>query len=359
MQRLEGIGLLRELCCIPGPTGSEERVAALIRQQLSDLTGVDIYSDRVGNLTVRYAGGGEDYNDTSPARVMVSAHMDEVGMMINEITDEGYLRFANLGGIDPRVLCGRHVTVMGKSGDIPGVIASKAIHHQTPDERRQATPVDKMYISIGASSREEAEKYVSVGDSATFDSDFICFGNGKIKGKAIDDRLGCSVMIETLRHLVSENKKLPYDVYFCFTVREEIGLSGAQTTAQRLEPDTALVLESTAVADIAGVAANSRVAVQGEGGAISLADRSTLYDRRLLELAMSTAAASGIKAQIKRLVSGGNDAGHIHKSGKGVRALAISCPTRYIHSASCVADMADYEAILKLVCALIDGGRLA
>lgn len=354
MQRLEGIELLKALCCVPGPTGSEERVLDFIREQLADIEGVEISCDRVGNMTVRLPGCGKD----ECSSVMVSAHMDEVGMIIKEITDEGYLKFANLGGIDPRVLCGRHVTVMGRDGDLPGVIASKAIHHQTPEERRAVTTVDKMYISIGAESREDAEKYVSVGDSATFDSDFIRFGRGKLKGKAIDDRLGCAVIIETLRRLVDEGKKLPYDVYFCFTAREEIGLSGAQTTAQRLCPDVAIVLESTAVADIAGVADNSRVAVQGGGGAISLADRSTLYDRELVRLALDTAAAQGIPAQVKRLVSGGNDAGHIHKSGKGVRALAISCPTRYIHSASCVADEADYEAIRELVLALLCGGQL-
>lgn len=356
MQRLEGIDLLRALCLVPGPTGAEERVAELIREQLSDLDGVEVRCDRVGNLTALYPA--HTAGDGRAPRVMVSAHMDEVGMIINDITDEGYLKFSNLGGIDPRVLCGRHVTVMGKNGDLPGVIASKAIHHQSAEERRQVTTVDKMYISIGAASREDAEKYVGLGDSATFDSDFIRFGKGKIKSKAIDDRLGCAVMIELARELADGGAQLPYDVYFCFTTREEIGLSGAQTTAQRLCPDVAIVLESTAVADIAGVAPNSRVATQGEGGAISLADRSTLYDRALVNYALKCARDNGIPAQIKRLVSGGNDAGHIHKSGKGVRSLAISCPTRYIHSASCVADEADCEAIRKLVSVLLREGKL-
>lgn len=353
MQRLEGLDLLRELCLMPGPTGAEERVAAFILEQLEGLAGIEIYRDRVGNVSVLYPAKAGGARIDGASRIMISAHMDEVGMIINDITDEGYLKFANLGGIDPRVLCGRHVTVMGKNGDLPGVIASKAIHHQTADERKQVTTVDKMYISIGATSREDAEKYVAIGDSATFDSDFIRFGKGKIKSKAIDDRLGCAVMIEVLRGLCEDNAELPYDVYFCFTTREEIGLSGAQTTAQRLCPDIAIVLESTAVADIAGVAPNSRVATQGEGGAISLADRSTLYDRALVDHALKCAHDNGIPVQVKRLVSGGNDAGHIHKSGKGVRALAISCPTRYIHSASCVADEADCEAIKKLVSLLI------
>ena len=352
MERFEGIELLRYLCLIPGPTGSEERVAQAIEEQLSDIEGIEMHTDKGGNLIVRYSCGIEN-----ATRVMVSAHMDEVGMMINEITDDGYLKFACLGGIDPRVLCGRHVTIMGEAGDIPGVIASKAIHHQTADERRTATTVDKMYINIGAANKEEAQKHVAVGDSGTFVSDFYTLGSeGKtLCCKAIDDRLGCAVIIEVLRRLAENKVQLPFDVYFCFTTREEIGLSGAQTAAQSISPEISIVLESTAVADIAGVGETSKVAKLGEGGAISLADRSTIYNRDLVDYAMELSKAQGIKAQIKKYVSGGNDAGHIHKSGSGVRSIAISAPTRYLHSASCVAHADDYEAIGQLVYAMLCG----
>lgn len=352
MERFEGIELLRHLCLISGPTGSEERVAEAIKEQLSDIEGIEMRSDKGGNLIVLYPCGIEN-----ATRVMVSAHMDEVGMMINEITDDGYLKFSCLGGIDPRVLCGRHVTIMGEAGDIPGVIASKAIHHQTADERRTATTVDKMYINIGAADKEEAQKHVAVGDSGIFVSDFYTLGSeGKtLCCKAIDDRLGCAVMIEVLRRLSAGKVQLPFDVYFCFTTREEIGLSGAQTAAQSIAPEISIVLESTAVADIAGVGETSKVAKLGEGGAISLADRSTIYNRELVDYAMELSKAHGIKAQIKKLVSGGNDAGHIHKSGAGVRAIAISAPTRYLHSATCVAHADDYEAIGQLVYAMLCG----
>jgi len=352
MERFEGIELLRHLCLIPGPTGSEERVAEAIKEQLSDIEGIEIRSDKGGNLIVLYPCGIEN-----ATRVMVSAHMDEVGMMINEITEDGYLKFACLGGIDPRVLCGRRVTIMGEAGDIPGVIASKAIHHQTADERRTATTVDKMYINIGTADKEEAQKHVAIGDSGTFVSDFYTLGSeGKtLCCKAIDDRLGCAVMIEVLRRLSAGKIQLPFDVYFCFTTREEIGLSGAQTAAQSIAPEISIVLESTAVADIAGVGETSKVAKLGEGGAISLADRSTIYNRGLVDYAMELSKTHGIKAQIKKLVSGGNDAGHIHKSGAGVRAIAISAPTRYLHSATCVAHADDYEAIGQLVYAMLCG----
>lgn len=353
MKKLEGIELLKYLCDISGPTGSEERVADAVREQLGDIEGLQIKYDKGGNLIVRYACGIENAKT-----VMVSAHMDEVGMMVNDITEDGYIKFACLGGIDPRVLCGRGVTLMGENGDISGVIASKAIHHQTADERRTATTADKMYINIGAANKEEALKHVAIGDSGTFRAEFYEFGNSQLCGKALDDRLGCAAMIEVLRRLAADGIKLAYDVCFCFTTREEIGLSGAQTAAQSIAPAAAIVLETTAVADIAGVSENSRVSKLGEGGTISLADRSTIYDRRLVDLAMSTAKEQSIKAQIKKYVSGGNDAGHIHKSGVGVHALAISAPTRYLHSASCVASAEDYESIKQLVYALLCGGKM-
>ena len=280
--------------------------------------------------------------------------------MVREIDDKGYIKFVNLGGIDPRVLCGRHVTLGDEDRRVSGVIASKAIHHQKPDERLVSTPIDKMYIDIGATSREEAEQYVSVGDFGTFDSDFEIFGEGGrlMKGKAIDDRLGCTVMIEVMRAIKDRKIRPSHDLYFAFTVREEVGLSGAEVTANRIAPDFAIVLESTAIADIADVAPRSRVAEVGEGGVISLLDRSTIYDRAFVDFAMETAEREGIPAQIKRYVSGGNDAGHIHKSGKGVRALAISAATRYLHSASCVAAVRDFESIRALVLALVADWRL-
>jgi endoglucanase len=247
------------------------------------------------------------------------------------------------------------VIFRGENGDVEGVIASKAIHHQTADERKKATKIADMYVDIGAASREDAQKYLERGDFGVFDSDFVIFGeNGKlVKSKAIDDRLGCAVMIELLRRLKDEGKKLPFDLVCAFTVREEIGRSGAQVAAQRLRPDYAIVLESTAIADLPDVKANSRVAEVGKGGVISLVDRSTIYDRELVDGLLAVAKNNGIAAQIKKYVSGGNDAAHIHKSGSGVRTLAVSAATRYLHSASCVASIEDYESIKSLIYAFL------
>lgn len=343
--QLNGIELLRALCLEFGPTGCEHNVAAMIEAQLGDIC--EIRRDRMDNVLAHLPGSGP--------RIMISAHMDEVGMMITAIDDQGYLRFTNVGGIDSRVLCGRRVQVGTAEHRIPGVIGAKAIHLQSADERTQTTPVDRLYIDIGASSREEAEKYVDIGDFATFDSDFVRFGQDDrlMRCKAIDDRLGCAVMIETLRALVARGGERPYDLWCSFSVREEIGKSGAKVAAYAIKPTYAIVLESTAIADLPDVPANARVGEVGKGGALSIADRSTIYDPAMLEFAMSCAREADIPCQLKRYISGGNDAGHIHKTGDGVRCLAISAPTRYLHSGSCVAAVADYEHIREMVLAML------
>ena len=356
MTKYSGIELLRKLCEINAPTGCEDRVAEFVKEQTEGLC--EYLPDRIGNLICLVKGSGEGYNAEKPVKLMVSAHMDEVGFMIKSIDGEGYIKFQLDGGIDSKVLSGRSVVLFSDEHTVKGVIASKAIHSLSPAERKEALDADKLYIDIGAKSEDEVKELVNVGDYGTFDSDFVLFGENDrmMKAKAIDDRLGCSVMIEIMRELES-GKTLPYDVYFAFTTREEIGNSGALCAAQAIAPDYSIVLESTAIADIAGVPENSRVAKVGDGGAISLMDRSTIYDRGFVDLALELAKKNEIKAQIKKYVSGGNDAGHIHKSLGGVKTLAISAPTRYLHSACCVAAVEDYFSIKALVSAILEEGR--
>lgn len=356
---LEGKELFKKLCLTFGPSGDEDAVSDEICAQLQN-TSAEVWRDRRGDVFAVRCGSGEGYNEAAPRRVMLSAHMDEVGFMVKYIEDDGYLRFSCVGGIDERVLCGRHVVLSGKNGMLPGVIASKAIHHQTREEMKTSTKVKDMYIDIGAVSRADAEKYVEIGTWGTFDSAYVEFGeeNRFVKSKAIDDRLGCFVILETLRRLDREKIALPFDVIGAFTTCEEIGKSGALLAAQRFEPDCAVVLEATAIADLPDVKPSSRVSAVGEGGTVSLLDRSTIYDRGLVDLALQTAKEKNIPVQIKKYVSGGNDAGHIHKAGRGCRVLAISNPTRYIHSAACVAAFSDIDAIRELVFAVLCGMKI-
>ncbi len=343
MSKKADISLIKELSLAFGPTGVENEVADIIKEKISDLAD-SVKLDRMGNLIARMTFG------KGSKKLMVSAHMDEVGFMVTEICEDGYLRFDTVGGISGSVLAGRRVTLFGKEGKVNGLIASKAIHHKSKEEREKVLSAEKLYIDIGASSKEEAERYVEIGSESTFDSEFVLFGtdNRRVKSKALDDRMGCAAMIEVIGSLAKERPSVDLDVYFCFTVREEIGLSGALTAANTISPDFALVLETTAIGDIADASPEARVADVGGGGVLSLMDRSTIYDRKFVEFLLNTAKKNDIKAQIKRYVSGGNDAGSIHKTGVGVRTAALSVPTRYLHSPACVASLDDYEALRDL-----------
>lgn len=353
-----GINLIRELSLAFGPSGCEDAVRALITEQIRGEC--DSYTvDKAGNLIAVVKGQGPDYDERNPRRLMLSAHMDEVGFMVTAITEEGYLKFATVGGIDPRVLCGRHVLVGDDKHQIHGVIASKAIHLQTPEERAKTTPIKNMYIDIGAKDAEDAKKYVSVGDYAVFDSEFVIFGKDqtRMKGKALDDRAGCAVLIEVMRELRRAACHMPFDVYFAFTTCEEVGISGANVAAFGIAPDTAIILEATAVNDLPGAGRNF-VSKQGEGGTLSLCDRGTVYDMGFIDYARQTAEQNGLKCQIKQAFTGGTDAAHIQRSLTGVRVLGLSLPTRYIHSASNVALCEDFEQTRKLVAAMIRNWKL-
>lgn len=343
---------LRTLSDLFGPTGCEDAVADWIEARLPSICD-DFCRDRMGNVIALIRLGNAEASRRR--RVMISAHMDEVGVMITEICEDGLLRFDTVGGIHESVLEGRRVTVGDETRRVNGLIMSKAIHHKKKEDRNKPTPISKMYIDIGAKSREEAEQFVSVGSFGAFDSEFYSFGKdqGFIKAKALDDRMGCSVMLDVMASLYGKRPEADLDLYFCFTVREEIGLSGAGTAAHKIAPELAIVLESTAVGDLPDTEYNRRVASLGEGGVLSVMDRSTVYDRAFLNFALQTAEQQEIPVQIKRYVSGGNDAGSIHKRGEGVRTLALSVPTRYLHSPSCVVAIEDYRSVRRLTEAML------
>lgn len=340
------VELLRELSLLFGPSGYESDVRDFIKSKVADKAD-EMTVDKLGNLICKMRfGGGNDRK-----KIMISAHMDEVGFMIDEIRSDGVAGFGCVGGIDASVLSGRKVYVKTEDELLRGVIGSLAIHHKKKEDREKAPRTEKMYIDLGFDSKEDAEAKISIGDFGTFDSEFYRFGKDgcMIKGKALDDRMGCAAMIEIMEELSQSRPNVDADVYFCFTVREEIGYSGAAAVATRIAPDIAFVLESTAIGDIPETEPHRRVADVGEGAVISVADRATIYDRDTVERVMALAKERGVKAQKKRYVSGGNDAGHIHKAIGGVRVLAISVPTRYLHSPSCVANLDDYASVRDLV----------
>lgn len=330
---------LEALCQLPGVSGREQAVREYIIDQIRELAD-EIIVDPTGSVIALKKGarsGGK--------RLMVSAHMDEVGLIVTRVCDDGMLRFANVGGIDPRVLCGRTVLVGDKR--IPGVIGVVPVHLSSGEEKSRVPKIENMTIDIGASSGEEARAHVRPGDVCVFDTAFEQFGDGLIKAKAIDDRAGCAIMIELMK------QEFPGDVYFTFVTMEEVGLRGSTCAAFTVAPDMAIVLESTTAADIAGVSKDAQVCRVRQGAVISFMDRSTIYDRELFELALSTGKEKGIAVQVKEAVAGGNDAGAIHKSRGGVRTLAISLPCRYLHAPASVIAKSDFEASYELAYELI------
>ena len=352
MTDIKGLGtleLIEALCLEFGPSGCEDRVRELIRAR-AELSADSTSVDRLGNLICKMSFG------EPRRRIMICAHMDEVGFMIDGIHSDGMLSFGCIGGISPSVMAGRKVFVGNEDKIISGVICSKAIHHKEKDERKKAVSPDKLFIDIGCTTKEEAEKLVSIGDVGTFDSEFVRFGKSgrTLKCKALDDRMGCAAMIEIMERFKKQPPLIDAEVFFCFTVREEIGYSGAGSAAEQVAPDIAIVLETTAICDLPNTDAHRRVAEVGGGGVVSVADRSTIYDRDIVDSTLALASAKGIKAQIKRYVSGGNDAGNIHKRLRGIKAVAISVPTRYLHSPACVATLDDFLSVRDLTAAMVE-----
>lgn len=325
--------MLKTLCELCGTSGREEAVREYILRHLPTDCTHEI--DALGNLYVYKKGAKRAKN-----KVMLFSHMDEVALIVTYITEDGYLKFTPVGGVDERVIFGKSVRV-GEQG-ISGVIGAKAIHQVPKAERNNVPKAEDLYIDIGATSKAEAERYVSLGDNAYFDGDYVEFGDGFIRSKAIDDRAGNAVMLEML------HEDLPFDMGFCFTVQEEVGTRGATAAAYHAKPDYALVLESTTAADLPDVTGFKKVCTVGGGVVVSFMDGGTVYDHTLYREAMALAEANGIAAQTKTRVAGGNDAAAIHKAAGGIRTLALSVPCRYLHSPSCVAKLSDIESLKKL-----------
>lgn len=329
---------LKTLCEMNGTSGREDDVREYILECIEGKCKIRV--DAMGNIIAFKEGKNRAKN-----KVMLSAHMDEVGFIVTYITDDGYLRFDAVGGIDEKVIVGRAVTIGEKS--IPGVIGIKAVHLADKADEGKVPEISAMYIDIGAADKKEAEEYVSIGDSAYFISDFERIGNNKIKSKALDDRFGCATMIEMIENGIE------YDAYFAFLVQEEVGLRGAGPAAYLVEPDYAIVLEATTAADVAGVKKEDCVCALSKGAVVSFMDKSTVYNRNLFKRAFVLAKENGIACQTKTTVAGGNDAGAIHKSGKGVNTLTVSLPCRYIHSATSVADIDDMDSCKKMAMVLL------
>jgi endoglucanase len=328
------IQLVKELCALNGVSSFEdevrERIVALVKPCADSLR-----VDAMGNLIVFKRGKKPAGN-----RLMLAAHMDEVGLIVREITEEGYLGFDFVGGVDRRVAIGKQVFV--GPDRIPGVIGIKAIHLVKAKERGTVPKTQELYIDIGARDKEAAQAKVALGEYAAFSPECVEFGSGFLKAKAIDDRIGCAVMVRLLQ------EELPIDCTFAFTVQEEVGTRGAFGAAFSVTPEIALVLEGTTAADCANTPEHKRVCSPGKGPVIPFMDGGTIYDRGLYQLLTGLCEKEGIPWQTKEYISGGTDARTIQRTKEGVRVAAVSAAVRYLHSPSSVAATADFEHILQL-----------
>lgn len=329
--------LLKTLCELNGTSGDERKVRDYIISQLPE--DCEYTVDPIGNLIVNKKGEIEPEN-----KVALFAHMDEVGFIVTYISDDGFVNVANVGGVDNSALFGKKIIVNGHIG----VVGGKAIHQCSADEAKKVPEISDVYVDFGFESKEIAEKYLSLGDYGYFKSDFIEFGNDMIKSKALDDRLGCAVMIE----LLQERSKINYTCVF--TVQEEVGTRGATVSAYTVKPDYAIVIETTTASDIPDTPENKKVCKVGNGAVVSFMDRGTVYNKDLYKRTREIADNNGIPNQTKTVVAGGNDAAAIHKAAGGIKTIAVSLPCRYIHSASSVGSKKDMESVKALCDALLE-----
>lgn len=334
------VDMIKSLTDIPGVSGDEGMIREAVLSMIGD-TADRVETDPLGNLLVFRKG-----KRTPKNKILLSAHMDEVGFIITHIEDSGLLRFASVGGIDGRVIVGRAVEIGVER--VYGVIGTKAVHHQEEKEREEVLPPDKLYIDIGARDRNEAEKYVSLGDRAIFYSRFTAIGGGNILSRALDDRAGCALLADMIR------SDLPCDCHFAFTVQEETGCTGAATAAYTVAPDISIVVEATTASDVPGAAPDREVCKFGGGPVISFMDKGTVYDTGLYRLALETAKAKGIPTQPKAGVFGGNESRSTQTARAGARTIAVSLPCRYIHSPSSVLRISDIGHTRELLAALCE-----
>lgn len=327
--------LLFELCSLDGVSGREHAVREYILKKLNESTvPKDITIDAMGNILVHLCGKAR-----ASKVVLIDAHMDEVGFLITHINSDGTLCFDTVGGIDKCVLFGQRVRI----GNVIGVIGGKAVHQCTKDEKGTVPTIDNMTIDIGATNGEDAQMLVEIGQEGTFADGLQEWQGGKLVGKALDDRVGCALLLSLAE------KQPAQDIWLSFSVQEEVGLRGAKAVGEAVRPEIAVALDATTAGDIASSNDKTCVCRVGRGPVVSFADGGTVYDQELYKEIRAIADEHGIETQTKNRIAGGNNSASLQRSHIGARVAAISLPCRYIHSPSCMADETDIDMMEKLL----------
>lgn len=337
--------LLKQLTEAHGVPGYETEVRALLREYMGELG--EVSQDKLGSVICHQAGDGP--------RVMLAGHMDEIGFMVNHITEEGFLKFLQLGGWWDQVLLGHRVVVKTRNGDVTGVIGAKPPHLLDAEERDKVVKKKDMFIDVGATSQAEVEEIgVRVGDPIVPQSTFEVLANGKsYLSKAFDNRIGCAVVIDVLEHFAGDDQTHPNDLYGVATVMEEVGLRGATTSVRAVDPDVAIILESDIAGDVPGIKNEVSDVVLGGGPTVLIYDARMIPNLPLRDLVVDTAEAEAIPLQFSAIPGGGTDGGAIHLHGTGVPTVVIGVPARHIHSHGAIIHRDDYENAVILVSSLV------
>lgn len=335
------IPLLAEICKAPGAPGYEEPVRKIVLREVEGLCD-EVTVDNMGNVYAIRRG-------KSDKRVMIGAHMDEIGFMVTHIDDKGFIRFTTLGGFDPKTLTAQRVIVHGKE-DVLGVMASKPIHVMTQDERNKVAKLSDYFVDTGLSA-EKVKELISVGDVITRERELVEMGDC-VNCKSLDNRVSVFIAIELLKNL--KGKELPYDVYTVFTVQEEVGLRGANVASLNIQPHFGFGLDTTIAFDLPGAAAHEMITKLGEGTAIKVMDASTICDARMVRYMKEVAERNSIKWQAEILTAGGTDTAGIQRmSPGGSIAGAVSIPTRHLHQVIEMAHKDDINASIDLLAACV------
>jgi putative aminopeptidase FrvX len=329
------LSLFKKVCEIPGAPGFEHAIRKFVCETVKPFVD-ELRVDNIGNVITLKKGK----NNPDQKKVMVAAHMDEIGFIVTHIDEKGFLWFNTLGGFDPKTLTAQRVIIHGTQ-DIMGVMGSKPVHVMSPEEKNKPARTEDFFIDLGL-PKEEVDKYISIGTPVTRERSMIEMGEC-INCKSIDNRVSVYILLEVLKCLSDP----AYDVYGVFTVQEEVGLRGAQVAAHAIDPDFGIGLDTTIAYDVPSARPQDKVTELGKGTAIKIMDSSAIADSRMVDFLKKTANAHQIKWQPEILTAGGTDTAPLQKMGKnGSIAGAISIPTRHIHQ---VIEMAHKSDILNSI----------
>jgi putative aminopeptidase FrvX len=339
--------LLEELANAPGPSGFEGAVREILTREMR-AAGLEVSTDGLGSV-IGALGGAAD-----APRVMLAAHMDEVGAVVRYVTPEGMVKFQMLGGWLDQALVDQRWSILTNKGPVTAVSGLRSVHITQQDERAKVTPRDELFLDVGARSKQEAEAMgVGVGDPIVPASPFAELGKGRYVSKALDDRVGCVMLLETLRRLKEQGQKIPGTIYFVGTVQEEVGLRGARTAVDVAKPHVGISLEAGIAADHPGGKADQAQQRLGAGPTINLADSSMLANLKLRDFFSRVANENNIPLQIEVTSYGGQDGAEMQRYGAGRPSINFSVPTRYLHGHNSVIDRADLDRAIDLLVAIL------